>query len=99
MSFVTVAEPRQGLAIGKFQPSLRSLQGLNLGFLIHTDDHGVLRWVEVKSHNVRRLAGKLGIGADAPTPAAFKTDGLAPQDAPDLVLGNVTQGFGQKPAV
>ena len=59
MTFVTMTKPCQGLAVGELQPSLGSLQGLNLGFFIHADDHGVLWGVQIKSHNVRRLTGEL----------------------------------------
>ena len=46
------------------------------------------RRLRLKSHYVCGFAGKLGIGADASTPAAFEAEVMVPQDAPDLMLGN-----------
>src|SRR5660398_235802 len=40
--------------------ALERAQGLDVGLLVHAEDHGVLRRVQVETHHVRRLAVELG---------------------------------------
>jgi len=38
---------------------------LDVRFLIHTHHYGILRGMQVQTHNIGGFAGKLGIGREA----------------------------------
>ena len=65
MPLITVAEPIQCLSVGQPQPTLSPLQHLDVRFLIHTHHYGILRGMQVQTHNIGGFAGKLGIGREA----------------------------------
>jgi hypothetical protein len=44
--------------------------------------------MQIKAHDVGRLRGKLGVGADAPTAAPLQMKALAAQHPPDLIPGD-----------
>src|SRR5660397_84945 len=87
-------ETLEGAAVRQDEPPLGPLQGLDVGLLVHAEDHGVLRRVQVETHHVRRLAVELGVGAHAPAAPALERDPVAAQDAPDLRLGDVGENLG-----
>ena len=51
-------------ALLEWQARLRPIQGLNLTFLIHREDHGSLRRIDVESHHVAQLRNEVRIGRD-----------------------------------
>jgi len=46
------------------QDRLGSVQGLDLGLLVHAQDHGLLRRVQVQAHHVADLGLQLGVGGE-----------------------------------
>lgn len=46
------------------QQGLRSVQGLNLAFLIDTEDHGLIGRIEIQPDNIADLLDKKGVGGD-----------------------------------
>src|SRR4030095_14555830 len=60
---VIMAETTQCPSARNLQVSLSSLQRLDMRFLIHRQDQGVVGRLQIKANNVGRLRGKLRIGA------------------------------------
>ena len=89
---VLVDMPSDSFPVRESQPSLGSLQGLDRGFLIDADHHGILGRVQVQPHNVRCLLGKLRISAQAPTATTLKMNAVFAQDPPNLNRRHVSQG-------
>ena len=65
MPLITVAESVQCLSVGQSQLNLSRFQYLDVRFLIHTHHYGILRGMQVQTHNIGGFAGKLGIGREA----------------------------------
>jgi hypothetical protein len=84
MALVLMGEAGQGAPVGKLEPPLGPLEGLDVRLLVHADDDGVVRGVEVESHDVGGLLGELGIGGHAPAAPALQRDTVDAQDAPHL---------------
>src|SRR5215469_5757767 len=99
MALVLMTKTRQRLAIGQSDPTLRPFQGLNGRFFIDGKDERILGRIEIKTHNVGRLAGKLRVRRNAPTVAPFQFDALLAQNAPDLIGGNIGQLLGNQPPI
>ena len=93
---VLVSMPPHRLAVRKAQPPLSSFQGLDGRLLIDADHHCVLGRVQVQTHYVRRLLGKLRIGAHAPTATPLKVDTVLAQHTPDMDRRDVAKGLGQQ---
>ena len=71
---VFVGSTGQRPAVGQAQPPLFAFQGLNTGFLIDRQHHGVLRRGQLQPHDVRGFGGKFRVGGDAPTATARQAD-------------------------
>src|SRR5580704_3446626 len=99
MTFVGVAEPCHGFAIGQLQPALGALQSLDVRLLVDRKHHGVLGRLQVEPDNVGRLLHKSRIGADTPTAPPRQRDLMPAQNPPDLMFGDVAQMPGQQAAV
>ncbi len=98
MPLVLVAKAGESLAVGQSQPALRALQSLNMRLLIHAQDHGVFRRVQVKPHDIGRLACKLRVGGNAPRTPALQANVVPPQGRPDPIR-RYPQGLSQQPAI
>ncbi len=61
MSLIFVSVATERLPIGKTQPPLSPLQGLDGRLLIYADHHGFLRRVQIQSYDVCGLLGKLRV--------------------------------------
>ena len=85
MTLILMAKPSHGLAVREAQPTLGSHQGLDGRLFIGTEHHCIFGWVQIQSHNVRRLLSKLGVGAYAPTPPPSEMDAISAQHPPHLV--------------
>ena len=81
-----------------FQPATcaADFQNLNVRLLVHTQHHRILRRVQVQSHHIRRLRGKLRVGGDAPAPSSLQLDFVLAQHAPDLIIADILQGARQQ---
>ena len=90
--------PSHGLPVGKAQPPLGPLQGLNSRFLVHADDHGILWRVQIQAHDVGGFLGKLRVGAHAPAAPPLQVNPVPAQDPPHVQRRNVSQRLGHQPA-
>src|SRR5260370_32930010 len=84
-------------AVGQFEVALRPLQQLDMGLFVHRQHHRAFGRIEIKSYDVGRFGGKLGVGADTPTVSALQVNAVAAQDAPDVMARDVAQGSRQQP--
>ena len=48
MTFVSVIKPSESFAVGKPQPALGTLQGLDVGLFIHAKHHSIVRRVQIE---------------------------------------------------
>src|SRR5262249_14362073 len=96
---VFMAKTPQGASVGQPQPALRTLQGLNCGFFIHTQDHRPSWRVQVKAYDVRSLARKLRIGRHTPAVPPFQFDPMLAQHRPDLIRADIPQSLSQEPSI
>ena len=71
MAFVFMGKAGQGATIRHLEPALRPLQGLDAGLFVKAQDHRMFWRRQVKTDDIGRFLGELGIGRDAPTAAAF----------------------------
>ena len=85
MAFILMAESPQGVSVRQTQPALGSLQSLNGGLLVHTEDEGILWWMHIESDNIRGLPGKLRVSTHTPTAAPLQVYAMLPEYPPDLV--------------
>src|SRR5438132_13593082 len=60
MAFVLVIEAGERFAVGQFQPTLGTLQGLDVGLLVYREDHGVLWRLQIERHDVGGLWANAG---------------------------------------
>jgi hypothetical protein len=67
--------------------------GPELRLLIRTQHYGVFWRMQVKSHEVGRLASKLRVGGNAPGTPSLQADPVSPQDCPHPVRRH-PQGLG-----
>ncbi len=96
MALVFVAETPCSLSIGQAQPTLGSLQGLNGGLLVPTEDKGILRRVHVEGNNIGGLPAKFRVSAHASAPAPLQVYAMLPQHSPNLMRRHVSQFFGHQ---
>ncbi len=61
---LVIMRPRCRLAGFHRQWGLGASQGLDLGFLIHREDNGMIRWVHIKANNIGELVLKVRIARD-----------------------------------
>ncbi len=62
------------------QARLRAIQGLDLAFFIHAEDHGMFRGVQIQAHHVLQFVLKVRIPAELKSPHAV---GLQAMGGPD----------------
>jgi hypothetical protein len=96
MAQVFMAEAGYGPSIGQSEIALGAFQHLDMRLFVYRQDHRALWGIEVQAHDVGRLRGELGIGADAPTAPALQLNPVAVQNAPDVMARDVAQGARQK---
>ncbi len=60
MTLVLVAKSPQSLPVGEAKPSLCTLQCLDGGLLIDTNNNGILRGIQVQPYDVSGFPGELG---------------------------------------
>jgi hypothetical protein len=70
------------------QDGLGAVQGLNLGFFVDAQDHGLVRRIEIESHDVPDLLHEEGIGGEF---EVLLPMGLQAEGSPDAVH----RGFGE----
>ena len=96
---ILMAEPAEGFAVGKLQPALGPLKGLNMGLLVHADHYPILRRLQIQPDDIGCLAGELGISPDTPALSALKTDAVLAQHAPHVVMRDIAECLSQQPPV
>ena len=96
VSFIAVVEAGEGFAVGKPEPALGPLQRLDLGLLLHTEHHGIVRGLQIEANDVCRLRRKFGIRTYTPRPPTLQLDAMPPEHPPDLMFGDISQGLSQK---
>ena len=74
MFAVAMGESCQRLIIGQSQPTLRAFESLNRRHFVHVQCDAVFRRLEGQPDDLGRLGGKLGIGANGPTPTTLQRD-------------------------
>jgi len=62
-----------------------------MGLFVHTQNHRILRRIQIQSHDIRGLSRKLRIGTDIPTPAPLQVNSLSPQGSPDLMGTHIAE--------
>ena len=97
MALVLMVMPSHRLPVGKAQPPLGPLEGLDGRFLVHTDYHGILWRVQIQAHDVGCFLGKLRIGTDTPTAPPLQVNTVPAQDPPHVQCRNVSQCLGHQP--
>src|SRR3990167_3202991 len=82
MPLVRTLESSDDLPAGRFYITSSSLQRLHAWLLVHRYHEGILRWVQIKANDIRRLGSKFRIRAHTPTSLADQTDPFFPQEPP-----------------
>jgi len=85
MTFILMIKSPNGLTILKAQPALCSFLSLNGGLLIHAENQGIFRWVQIERDDVRCFLGKLRIGTQTPTMTTLKVNAMFIKYLPDLI--------------
>src|ERR1043166_3720530 len=98
MPLVIVALAGQGSAIGQLQITLRSLQGLDRGLLVHAEYNGLRGRRDVEANNIGGFGRKVRVVALAPGLASRKVNLVAAQEPPDILDVNIAQRLGQQRA-
>jgi len=91
MSFIALTEPVDRLTVRQVQIAWGSLPSLHGRLLVHRQEQGVLRWMQIQPPYVSCLGTEFWIGADAPTPAPLEADVVTPQNPPDLNSAHIPQ--------
>jgi hypothetical protein len=94
MTFILMIKSPNGLTILKAQPALCSFLSLNGGLLIHAENQGIFRWVQIERDDVRCFLGKLRIGTQTPTMTTLKVNAMFIKYPPDLIRRHIPQSFG-----
>jgi len=76
----------------------RALDRLDRRLLVHRQDHGMSRRIQIQSDNIGGLPRKLRIGADTPRPATGQLDAFLSENPPDDIIRHV-QDLGQRSSV
>ena len=98
MPLVIVALAGQGAAIGQLQITLRSLQRLDRGLLVHAQHNGLRGRGDVEANNIGGFGRKVRVGALAPGFASREVNLVAAQEPPDILDVNIAQRLGQQRA-
>jgi len=91
MPLVIVALAGQGAAIGQLQITLRSLQSLDRGLLVHAQQDGLRRRGDAKADNIGGFGRKVRVVAFTPGLASREVDLVATQEPPDILDVNIAQ--------
>lgn len=98
MALVLVAKSPECLPVGEAKPSLGTFQSLNGRFLVDTNNHRVLRWIQVQPYDVSRFPSKLGVSAYTPTSPSLQMDSASSEHPPDVMRRHIPQRPGQESA-
>src|SRR5215510_15241219 len=96
MPLVIVALAGQGAAIGQLQITLRSLQSLDRGLLVHAQHNGLRRRGDIEADNIRGFGRKVRVAALTPGLASRQVNLVAAQEPPDILDVNIAQRPGQQ---
>jgi hypothetical protein len=96
VSLIAVAETVHSFAVGQTKVALGSLQRLYMRLLVNTDDHRVLRRIQVEANHVGGLRAELRVCCDAPAAPPLELNAATAQNAPYLVLAYVPQSLRQQ---
>src|SRR5271157_242020 len=98
MTFISAFKTANNFAtIGLHIPG-GALQRLNAWLLVYRNHQGILRRIQIESHNIGRFWNKLWIGAHTPTSLAAKTYTFFAQQSPDRMHRGL-QFFGERGTV
>src|ERR1700757_4788983 len=93
---VIVALAGQGAAIGQLQITLRSLQGLDRGLLVHAEHNGLRRWGDIEANDIGGFGRKVRVVALTPGLASREVNLVAAQEPPDILDVNIAQRSGHQ---
>src|SRR6185437_13666178 len=96
MPFITMAEAVHSFAVGQAKIALSPLQRLDMGLLVNTDNHRVLRRIQIEPDHVGGLRTELRVRRDAPTAPPLKLNAAPTQNSPYLVFAYVAQRLCQQ---
>src|SRR5215831_6012094 len=96
MPLVIVALAGQGAAIGQLQITLRSLQSLDRGLLVHAQHNGLRGRGDIEADNIRGFGRKVRVVALTPGLASREVNLVAAQEPPDILDVNIAQRPGQQ---
>src|SRR6478736_7414665 len=89
MPLVIVALAGQGAAIGQLQITLRSLQSLDRGLLVHTQHNSLRRRGDVKANDIGGFGRKVRVVALTPGLASCEVNLVAAQEPPAAARSSV----------
>jgi hypothetical protein len=89
MALVCALESLDHLPATGLDIAASALQSLDRGLLVDTQDHGLFRWVQVQSDDIRCFGREFGVRADTPGAMALQLDALPTQHAPHNVVRHV----------
>src|ERR1700758_4969400 len=98
MPLVIVALAGQSAAIGQLQITLRSLQSLDRGLLVHAQHNGLRGRGDIQADNIRGFGRKVRVVALTPGLASREVNLVAAQEPPDILDINIAQRLGQQRA-
>ncbi len=98
MPLVIVALAGQGAAIGQLQITLRSLQSLDRGLLVHAQHNGLRRRRDIEADNIGGFGRKVRVVALAPGLASHQVNLVAGQETPEILDIDIAQRLGQQGA-
>src|SRR6266576_6540887 len=84
MPLVIVALAGQGAAIGQLQITLRSLQSLDRGLLVHAEHNGLRGRGDIEANNIGGFSRKVRVVALTPGLASREVNLVAAQEPPDM---------------
>ena len=96
MPLVIVALAGQGAAIGQLQITLRSLQSLDRGLLVHAQHNGLRGRGDIEADNIRGFGRKVRVVALTPGLASREVNLVAAQEPPNILDVNIAQRPGQQ---
>jgi hypothetical protein len=96
MPLVIVALAGQGAAIGQLQITLRSLQSLDRGPLVHAQHNGLRGRGDIEADNIRGLGRKVRVVALTPGLASREVNLVAAQEPPNILDVNIAQRSGSR---
>src|SRR6516164_2827450 len=96
MPLVIVALAGQGAAIGQLQITLRSLQSLDRGLLVHAQHNGLRGRDDIEADNIRGFGRKVRVVALTPGLASHEVNLVAAQEPPDILIVFSAQRPGQQ---